>query len=73
MRRLTALVGMAALGLAVEAGAQGIVKCTPVPQVVHDVLGEHAVESCRVDHDDVIEARASDRADDAFRVAVLPR
>jgi len=29
------------------------------------------VESGRVDHDDVIEALASDRADDAFRVSVL--
>ena len=26
-----------------------------------------------VDHDDVIEALTSDRADDAFRVGVLPR
>jgi predicted SnoaL-like aldol condensation-catalyzing enzyme len=36
MRRLTALVGMAALGVAVEAGAQGIVKCAPVPQATLD-------------------------------------
>lgn len=36
MRRLTALVGMAALVVAVEAGAQGIVKCAPVPQATLD-------------------------------------
>ena len=36
MRRLTALVGMAALGVAIEAGAQGIVKCAPVPQATLD-------------------------------------
>ena len=36
MRGLTGLVGMAALCVAVEAGAQGIVKCAPVPQATLD-------------------------------------
>src|SRR5262245_11903270 len=36
MRRLAALVWMAALGVAAEAGAQGIVKCAPVPQATLD-------------------------------------
>ena len=36
MRRLTALVVIAALGVAVEAGSQGIVTCAPVPQATLD-------------------------------------
>jgi len=35
--------------------------------------GEYSMQPRGVDHDDVIEALASDRADDAFRVGVLPR
>jgi hypothetical protein len=42
-------------------------------QVVRDVLREHSVKPRRVYHDPVIEALASDRADDAFHVRGLPR
>jgi hypothetical protein len=42
-------------------------------QVVREVVREHAVKALCVHHDHVIEAVASDRADDAFRVGVLPR
>ena len=38
--------------------------------VVRDVVCKHAVQSRRVHHDHVIEALASDRADDALHVGV---
>ena len=41
--------------------------------VVREVTAQQASEVPFVEHDDVIEALPSDRADDAFRVAVLPR
>ena len=43
------------------------------PKVVRDVLREHPVQPRRVHHDDMIEAFASNRADDALHVGVLPR
>jgi hypothetical protein len=43
------------------------------PQVVRDVVGQYAVKAVCVHHDHVIEALASDRADDALDVGVLPR
>ena len=42
-------------------------------QVVRDVVRQHAVKAVCVHHDHVIEALASDRADDALDVGVLPR
>jgi len=39
-------------------------------QVVCDVVGQHAVKALCVHHDHMIEALASDRADDAFHVGV---
>jgi len=41
--------------------------------VVRDVVSKNAVLSRRIHHDHVIEALASDWADDAFCVGVLPR
>ena len=40
------------------------------PQVVRDVVVQHAVKALGVHHDHVIEALASDRADDALHVGV---
>jgi hypothetical protein len=44
----------------------------PRAQVMRE-YSEHPVKPRGVDDDDVIEAFASDRTDDAFRVGVLPR
>ena len=42
-------------------------------RVVRDVVRQHAVKARRVHRDNVIELLASDRADHAFHVGVLPR
>jgi hypothetical protein len=42
-------------------------------QVVRDVVRKHAVKALCVHHNHVIEALASDRANESLRVGVLPR
>jgi predicted SnoaL-like aldol condensation-catalyzing enzyme len=44
MTRLTALLGMVALGVAVETSAQGIVTCAPVPQATLDANKQLLIE-----------------------------
>ena len=57
-----------------------LASCRPLPgemcaraRVVRDVVRQHAVKARRVHRDHVIELLASDRADHAFHVGVLPR
>jgi hypothetical protein len=41
--------------------------------VIGEVAGQGAAEVSLVEHEDVIQALASDRADEPFREGILPR